>query len=233
MTSIYDLNRKCNTDEKNCCPPLPHYTLPITDQDFINRNIELTNEGTGIDPMDTLYTERYVGDMDWVEAESKTMSKCDYQEWKRQEDIARRNIMPTKFWQDLNQGRRGYARGLSDDLDLTIEERNNFASGWYNAKTKDSYQVQPGGAPYRRPYMELKEPVNPMNYRRPITNNVSLGNRKYFWDIYSLNEYPDMYCKCWPSKDVLLQEHKMDWRRGQTCPTCNKKQMMSYPERYN
>jgi hypothetical protein len=227
MTSIYDLNRSCKSDEKDCCPPFPHYTMPITDQDFVQRNIQLSNQGDGIDMMDTLHQYVYPGDL--AEDEAKSMKKCEYDEWVRQEDVARRSVMPNKFWQDLNTGRRGYARGLSDNLDDTILERNNVPSGWFNGKCG----IVPGGAPYYQAYLENHEPVDPMNYRKPIVNMTSMGNRHYFYSTYDLDDQNPSFCKCQRSKEVNLQMHAMDSMRGGTCPNCNKKMEKTWPERYN
>ncbi len=227
MTSIYDLNRSCKNTEKDCCPPFPHYTMPISDGDFVERNIELSNQGTGIDTMDTLHQYIYPGSLEYDE--SKTLSKCEYAEWKRQEDQARRNIMPTKFWQDLNAGRQGYARGLSDNLDETMIGRNNWPSGWINGVSG----AIPGDKPWRDPYLENYTPIDPMNYRKPIVNNATMGNRHYFYSIYDLDEYPEMFCKCERSAAVKLDIASTDWRRGGTCANCGKRQMVRYPERYN
>ena len=227
MTSIYDLNRDCKSDEKNSCPPFPHYTLPITDQDFVVRNIELSNQGTGIDVMDTLHQYVYPGDLAYDE--SQTMKKCEYAEWTRQEDQARRCIYPDKFWQDLNQGRRGYARGLSDNLDETIIGRNNWPSGWINGVAG----AIPGDCPYRDPYLENHTPIDPMNYRKPIVDNATMGNRHYFYSIHDMDFYPDKFSKCQRSEEVQLKMNEVDWQKGQTSPYCPKNRDVKYPERYN
>ena len=234
MTSIYDLNRSCKTDEKDCCPPFPHYTMPITDQDFVERNIQMSNDdGVSFDPTEQL--PRYVYPGNLALDESKTMAKCDYDEWLRQEDVARRGNLATKFWQDLNTGRRGMARGLSDGLDLTIEERNNFPSGWFNAKMQ--YGGTPGGTPWRDPYLENHVPIDPMKYRTPLVTNTSLGNRHYFYSIYDLDDVSGTgvtFCKCKRTPQVRLEMKNMDWKRGQEppCRRCGKPQMKTFPERY-
>jgi hypothetical protein len=136
--------------------------------------------------------------------------------------VARRNVYPQKYWQDLNRGRY-YARGLSDDLDLTLSEQNNFASGWYNAKEG----ILAGAAPYRNPYCENGRCIsedgevddlyckshpayNPNCARKPMVNMTSMGSRSYKWDtIYDSaraqgvgagsadywSQYPQMFCK--------------------------------------
>lgn len=227
MTSIYDLNRSCKSDEKDCCPPMPHYTMPITDQDFVQRNIQLSNENGGIDMMDTLHQYVYPGSLQ--EDEVRSMKKCEYDEWVRQEDQARRNVFPTKFWQDLNAGRRGYARGLSDNLDETVLERNNVPRGWINGVAGGV----PGNAPYYQAYEENHTPVDPMNYRKPLVNMTAMGNRHYFYSTYDLDDQNPSFCKCQRSRETDARMHSMNWERGQTCPNCNKKQEKTYPERYN
>lgn len=226
----------CKTDKKNCCPAFPHYTSPITDEDFVERNIQMSdNFDYPFDPMEQLPHYVYPGDLAYDE--SKTLPKCEYKEWERQQDVARYNALPTKFWQDLNTGRRGYARNLSDNLDLTMNERNNFASGWWNALNKDDRNpnTTPGGAPWRNPYLENHVPYDPQKYRAPLVTNTALGNRQYFYSIYDLDDIEGtnvVYCKCPQSPQMLLQMKTVDWRKGQTCPDCGKKQMMRYPERY-
>ena len=213
MTSIYDLSRSCKPDEKNYCPVMPHYTMPISDQDFVNRNIELSNQGGSMDMMDTLNQYTYPGDL--AHDEARTMKKDEYEEWTRQEDVARRNTYPSKYWQDLNRGRH-YARGLDDTLDLTNNERNNWASGWINGMSG----AAPGSRAYRDPYEENHTAQDPMNYRRPFVSNATMGSRHYFYSIYDLDRYPDMHSKC--ERTLRMRSEGGEYKKS-----------INYPERYN
>lgn len=225
MTSLYDLNRSCKSDQKACCPPMPHYTLPLSDEDFIQRNIALTNEGGGVNLMSTIPDYAYPGDLAYDE--SQTLAACQYDEWKRQEGIARRCVYPNKFWQDLNSGRQGYARGLSDALDNTIAEINAPASGWLQGLAG----VNVGGAPWRCTRAENFIPEDPMNNRIPLVNQTEMGNRHYFYSIYSLNDQPRGFCQCNRSLQVRMDEAAVDWKRGASCSRCSLP--FRYPERYN
>ena len=196
----------------DCCPNLPHYSNVISDGNFIARNIALHDMSSSVwDPLTDInstyaggccdqYLAAYPGGNAGLQIdEEDTMGPCLRAEFDRQECQARRWNYDKYFWQDLNQG-RFYARGLSDDLDDTIAERNNFSSGWYNGKSG----TKPGGAPYRNPYdsgyhtngSTDDEPYNPQKYRRPVVNQVSMGSRSYKWDtIYDQGRYPDQFCR--------------------------------------
>lgn len=240
--SIYNLSKKdeaecTKSDNFNCCPPLPHYSLVVSDNEFVERNILLsTTSGEkfsvldganadvlgGYDAYDGVNSMYPGGSSKFAEDERDTMPPCQRAEYDRQEVVARRGVYPQKYWQDLNRGRH-YARGLSDDLDLTMSEQNNFASGWYNAKEG----ILAGAAPYRNPYCEngLYMPenkdeadlycrthpaYNPNCARKPMVNMTSMGCRTYKWDtIYDAaraqgigagsadywSQYPQMFCK--------------------------------------
>ena len=201
----------------NCCPPLPHYSLIVSDDDFVERNILLSEtSGEKFSVLDGVNSDvpggyskfkgvnaAYPGGCPQLaEDERNTMPPCQRMEYDRQEAVARRGVYPQKYWQDLNQGRH-YARGLSDDLDLTMSEQNNFSSGWYNGKEG----LLPGAAPYRNPYCENGRPghcksmltserveteddlycqnhpaFNPDCARKPMVNMTSMGSRSYKWD---------------------------------------------------
>ena len=196
--SIYQLKpdgeKKCKifSEELNCCIPLPHYSSPISDADFVLRNIALTNtSGEEYSPLNNLITSYPGGGAALAEEERNTMPKCKRAEYDRQEAQARRWNYNKYYYQDLNQG-RFYARGLSDDLDLTLSEANNTTSGWYNGL----YGIAPGQAPYRDPRCsDIGPPFNPMCNRTPLAPMNSLGSRSYRFDtIYDHQRYPSRFC---------------------------------------
>ena len=194
---------------KNDCPKLPHYSSPISDDEFVMRNVAISNQ-QGLDIPDT-----YLGNMKYVYPGSITrdvamsMSKDELEDWQRQERIRRGDVCPsTKWWQDLNSGRHGYARGFDDSLDQSIDERNNFVSGWFNAKCGSS---APGGCPYRNPYQEEKcsNPYDPDLYdQRNIPMN-NLSGKHYFYSLYDLEKWPSMFKRC-PQTNVI-QNKKYDF----------------------
>uniref|UniRef100_A0A6C0LIW7 Uncharacterized protein n=1 Tax=viral metagenome TaxID=1070528 RepID=A0A6C0LIW7_9ZZZZ len=181
----------------DCCPPLPNYSSPISDDQFVLRNVELSNtSGEHWNVLNTVNASYPGGCPALAEAERNTMKKCQRMDYDRQEKVARRWDYNKYYYQDLNQGRRGYARGLSDDLDLTLSERNNTTSGWYNGK----YGKAPGCAPYRVPNCEEDNcpPYNPYTCRRPSVNMDTMINKAYRWNtIYDeeRNKYPQAFCK--------------------------------------
>lgn len=166
------------------CPKLPHYDTPLSDHQFIMRNIALSESrhshgDIGEDTHD--YSKEY--DMDSFSRDVlMSMKKEDQEDWYREQRVRRGDICPsTKWWQDLNSGRR-YARGVDDGLDHTINERNNFASGWLNAK----YGRSPGGAPYRNTY-------DPDAYREPTVPMNNFGARHYFYSLHDLEKWPNTF----------------------------------------
>ena len=178
--------------EKNCCPPFPHYQS-LSDDDFVTRNIMLTNSsGEEYNPLNEINTSYPGGCEELAKQERDTLTGCLRNEYDRQEQVARRWDFKDRFWQDLNNG-RWYARGLSDNLDETIAERNNAAVGWLNAVNDGEF---PGDAPFRDPYCTEHKAYDPYCYRKPLVNMRTFGSRSYKWDtIYQKERYPDQFCK--------------------------------------
>ena len=214
------------TDDFKCCPPLPHYPKIISDNSFVKRNIDLSDlSGSSWDPLTQINSTYggsccYPGGCDQLATDERnTMSKCQRLEYNRQEKVARRNVYPEKYWQDLNTG-RWYQRGLDDNLDDTIAERNNTVSGFYNAK----HGIAPGDAPFRNPYCEnMPEPFNPDQYRAPLVNMNTMGCRSYKWDtIYQKGRYPSMFCRSGQYNEPQRDDPRCDPER------CH----MRYPEEY-
>lgn len=158
--------------------PMPQ---TVSDTEFILRNIA-HSETVGLDIPDTyLQNMRYVYPGSLTRDTINTMRKDEFDDWKREQRIRRGDVCPSKkWWQDLNSGRR-YERGVSDHLDQTIIERNNFASGWFNAKCN----ARPGGAPFRNPYDE--EVYNPDLYESRVPANGEYINKHYHYSIYDLH----------------------------------------------
>lgn len=231
LTIVIDTTEDCvMQNDFKCCPPLPHYSKIISDGNFVARNIALTDmSDSPWNPLTDInstyaggccnqYSAAYPGGSAQLSKdEEDTMGPCEKTEFERQEDVARRWKYDNYFWQDLNQGRQ-YARGLSDNLDETIAERNNFTSGWYNGKEG----MLPGDAPYRNPYCENHPPYNPYEYRKPLVNMRTFGSRSYKWDtIYQQGRYPDQFCRSGQYNDQLVN------------PRCDKGRCyMDYGEEY-
>ena len=218
--------------KRKCCPsPLPHYNLTITDQDFVERNIELSamnRPDTDIkaDALSTLPAYRYQGDL--AKDELRALPAHEYDAYIEEAGTARR-CRKWWWWRDLNKG-RWYQRGLNDTLDETINERNNRPAGWYNAYAgyapysgdptdagRSVCMTGPGQQPYAQPYLENGiPPVNPESYIYPLTNMATYSNKHYFYSIYDLDKYPQSFCR--PKVPV---EHRP--------PKC----YTDYPERYD
>ena len=184
---------KCKMSTNNdCCPPLPHYNIIVSDDDFVERNILLSNSsGEVYNPLTGINASYPGGCEELARQERNTLKPCERIDYDEQERLARRWDFKKRFWQDLNSG-RWYARGLSDNLDETIAERNNFVSGWLNAKNGELA----GAAPFRDPYCETHKPYNPNCARRPLVNMRTFGSRSYKFDtIYDKDRYPSQFCK--------------------------------------
>lgn len=218
-------------DKSKCCKPLPHYSLPVTDDEFLMRNIQFTEE-KGVDIPDQYLTSAYVYPGNLTRDVAMSMGKDEYEDWRRQERTRRGNVCPSaKWWQDLNSGRR-YYRGISDDLDQTMNERNNFASGWFNAKCVNKETMAGSSVPYRNPYVENISCGNdPYTNRKFYNPDVSgqqripmnnLGSKHYYYSIYDLRKWPDPFCRCTGSGVPCAGKN------AGKCFNCNKR----YPDKY-
>ena len=230
MTEEKQVDKCTMSNDFKCCPPLPHYPKIISDGNFVARNIALTDMASSSwDPLTEMnstysggccdqYSAAYPGGKEGlVKDEINTMGPCEKDDFERQEKVARRWDYDKRFWQDLNGG-RFYARGLDDNLDETVAERNNTVSGWINAK--EGFFA--GAAPYRNPYCENNPAFNPDKYRLPLVDMRTFGSRNYKWDtIYDQSRYPDMFCRSGQFNDQLVNPRC----EGDRCH-------MKYPEEY-
>ena len=175
---------------------LPHYSPAINDDMFIQRNIQLASSSTLDIPDYFLSSHRYIYPGELTRDVAATMTKNDYEDWKRQERIRRGEVCPgDKFWNDLNTGRTGYERGTSDNMDHTIYERNNFGSGWLNAKCGGGF---PGACPYRNPNIEnlCMPSYNPDKYIDRVVPMNNFGSKHYFYSLHDIDKWPKTVNRC-------------------------------------
>lgn len=176
---------------------LPHYSPALTNDAFVERNIQMSEMG-GLDIPDTfLHNNRYIYPGSLTRDVEMTMKKDEYQDWQAERRQMRGDVCPSsKWWQDLNK-RHGMSRGFSDNLDSSMRERNNFASGWFNAKCGQKFGAGPGQVPYRNPYVENKcETYNPDMYDQRPTPMNNLSGKHYFYSIYDLEKWPRPAARC-------------------------------------
>lgn len=223
--TAYIPGKECHSSmNKKCCKLLPHYSLPATDTEFLLRNIQYSSEN-GLDIPNHFLSNDYIYPGNLTRDVAMSMATDEFDDWRNQERIRRGDVCPSaKWWNDLNSGRR-YYRGISDSMDNTIYERNNFPSGWFNAKCANPI-TQPGNTvPYRNPYVENQvcgnQPFNPDTAGAQTLPMNNLGTKHYFYSITELEKFPDPFCRCRGAGRPCTDG------KGK-CYNCNKR----YPELY-
>ncbi len=240
---MYKLNSGC---EKKCCPPKPHYNLTVSDDDFIHRNVELSELcNKRPDSLDQLPQYRYGGNL--AEDELRALPAYQYDAYVQESNVARRS--KRSYWYNDGTTGRHYARGLDDGMDHTINERNNFASGWFNAMEGhipysgdplDKYFVSNKDNNYSTKTLDCdgmpisytcKSSPGAAPYRHPyVENDIPVNPDNYIRPLTNMSTYQNKHY-FYSIYDLVKYPQTMCYPKVETSPrtaAC----YQDYPEKY-